>query len=71
MKKSLLLSMAMASALSGCVVVPAQPAYYGPAPVYYSPYYSGYYWGYSRPYYRPHYYYYPAYPVHHYYYRAY
>ena len=37
MKKSLLLMLAMTSALTGCVVVPARPAYYRPAPVYYGP----------------------------------
>ena len=35
MKKTILLMLAMASALSGCVVVPARPAYYRPAPAYY------------------------------------
>lgn len=55
MKKRLLLMLAMASALTRCVVVPARPAYYRPAPVYYT----------------PHYYYYPAYPAPHYYYRGY
>jgi hypothetical protein len=37
MKKSLLLMLAVSSALTGCVVVPARPAYYRPAPVYYTP----------------------------------
>ncbi len=55
MKKTFLLMVAMTSALSGCVVVPARSAYYRPAPVYAT----------------PHYYYYPAYPAPHYYYRGY
>ncbi|WZB75958.1 hypothetical protein WJ972_08250 [Achromobacter insuavis] len=46
MKKTILLMLAVASALSGCVVVPARPAYYRPAPAYYYPaphyYYHGY-----------------------------
>lgn len=48
MKKSLLLMMVMASSLTGCVVVPARPAHYRPAPVYYTPHYY---------YPAPHYYY--------------
>ena len=36
MKKTVLLMLAMASALTGCVVVPARPAYYRPAPVSYT-----------------------------------
>lgn len=51
MKKSLMLMLVMASALSGCVVVPARPAYYRPAPVYYTPHY------YYPAYPAPHYYY--------------
>jgi len=51
MKKLVLLLIAMASALSGCVVVPARPAYYRPAPVYYTPHY------YYPAYPAPHYYY--------------
>ncbi|MDH3064952.1 hypothetical protein QEP16_16605 [Achromobacter insolitus] len=43
--------LAMASALTGCVVVPARPAYYRPAPVYYTPHY------YYPAYPAPHYYY--------------
>ena len=46
MKKRLVLVLALASMLGGCVVVPARPAYYRPAPNYY--YY---------PAYGPHYYY--------------
>ncbi|WP_332608970.1 hypothetical protein [Achromobacter sp. ESBL13] len=49
MKKSLLLMMVMASMLSGCVVVPARPAYYRQAPVYYTPHY--YYPAYPAPHY--------------------
>ena len=47
MKKRLVLVLALASMLGGCVVVPARPAYYRPAPNYY--YYP------RLP--RPHYYY--------------
>ncbi|CAB3691290.1 hypothetical protein LMG26696_04920 [Achromobacter pulmonis] len=52
MKKTIALMLAMASALTGCVVVPARPAYYRPAPAYYyypAPHYyyhGGYYHGY-------------------------
>lgn len=47
MKKRLVLVLALASMLGGCVVVPARPAYYRPAPnYYYYPAYPG-----------PHYYY--------------
>lgn len=51
MRKSLLLMMVMASSLTGCVVVPARPAHYRPAPVYYTPHY------YYPAYPAPHYYY--------------
>ncbi|MFG0229184.1 hypothetical protein [Achromobacter sp. 413638] len=51
MKRTLLLSLALASMLSGCVVVPARPAYYY-HPGYYHP---GYYYP-AYPAY-PHYYY--------------
>ena len=46
-EKRLVLVLALASMLGGCVVVPARPAYYRPAPnYYYYPAYPG-----------PHYYY--------------
>ncbi len=51
MKKRLLLMMVIASTLTGCVVVPARPAYYRPAPVYSTLHY------YYPAYPAPHYYY--------------
>ncbi|WP_283093862.1 hypothetical protein [Achromobacter sp. Marseille-Q0513] len=43
MKRTLLLSLVLASMLSGCVVVPARPAYYHPG-YYYYPAYPHYYY---------------------------
>jgi uncharacterized protein YceK len=44
--KKLILVLAVTSTLSGCIVVPARPAHYRPAPVYYYPAAPHYYHGY-------------------------
>ncbi|CAM3496134.1 hypothetical protein [Bordetella flabilis] len=44
--KKLIAVLAVTSTLSGCIVVPARPAHYRPAPVYYYPAAPHYYYGY-------------------------
>ncbi len=44
MIRTMILSIAVACTMTGCIVVPAR--HYAPAPVYYHPHYYHYYYGY-------------------------